>query len=722
MLLAFIPALINWGIAVYVYSRLPRNATSYVFGLFVVSLALWQTNDAIMRISASLHTALLWYGLLSFGVFLIVPFGMHFILFFTDKDRFAYSPFIIFLLYLPAIIFELFERSGLIKGSLPTVSTPFWGYVPMYTQSGLIEGIWIAGFAIAVSVMLFSYALRIWHIPQKRIQTLLIAIGFAIPTVQGTITQIIFPYILHLAPIPISSTVMSTFSIATLIAFTRFQFLQINPSVAARVIVKTITDMLVIATSEEKLTFINSTTEKLLGLKKDYVSSFTLRDLFPKETEDYKLFQEHVLTSLIHGKQIPSFISSFTTISGSTIPVLLSASPIPLDRKIKPGILLVAHDITHQKQMEERLQHAMENLKNTNHELEEEKAVFTSIGDGVIATDREGKITFINRTAQELLGLENEVLHKQFSEVISMEDEKGNGKKPMDLALQTAQKISSSNYLYIKNDGTKLPVSVTITPIILKGRVMGMLNIFRDISKEKEIDRAKTEFVSLASHELRSPPTTIKWYAELLLQRTAGPITDRQKIYLEQIYAASQRMIDLTNTLLNVSRIELGTLTITKEVVSIIEVLKHVMQGFQSQIAKKKLHLQEEYDTNIPSIQTDKKLLELIFQNLLSNAIKYTDKEGYITVVVRRDLTGTIRVKVHDTGYGIPLNQQSKIFTKLFRADNIRLQDPKGSGLGLYLVKSIIDRIGWKIWFTSEENKGTTFSVIIPTVDIYGKK
>ena len=172
-------------------------------------------------------------------------------------------------------------------------------------------------------------------------------------------------------------------------------------------------------------------------------------------------------------------------------------------------------------------------------------------------------------------------------------------------------------------------------------------------------------------------------------------------------------MIDLVNVLLNVSRIEMGTFVSELEETNIVEIAKSVCDEQKFQIKDKDLTLTENFSKDIPIFHTDKRFIRMIFQNLLSNSVKYTPQNGKIEFTISLDKQD-ILIKIFDTGYGIPKNQQGKIFTKLFRADNILDKDTSGTGLGLYIVKSIVEKLGGKIWFESEENKGTTFFITLP--------
>jgi signal transduction histidine kinase len=257
-------------------------------------------------------------------------------------------------------------------------------------------------------------------------------------------------------------------------------------------------------------------------------------------------------------------------------------------------------------------------------------------------------------------------------------------------------------------------VSSVIAPVVLNSKIVGAVEVFRDITREREMDKAKTEFVSLASHQLRTPLSAVNWYSEMLLAGDAGSVTPEQRKYIEEIYHGNLRMVDLVNTLLDVSRIELGTFTMESKPIDIIKLTKEIISEHKLHISEKKIHFSSSFEKNFFNIQIDPKILSMVIHNLLSNAIKYTAPQGKVHISLSFKRKGYVLLKCSDTGYGIPKAQQDKIFTKLFRADNVIGKDTQGTGLGLYIAKSIVEQCGGKIWFTSKENKGTVFFAELP--------
>lgn len=413
-----------------------------------------------------------------------------------------------------------------------------------------------------------------------------------------------------------------------------------------------------------------------------------------------------------------------------------SLEPIKnLEREVT-GLVLSLINVTARKSLEVRLeQHAREletRVMDRTYELEErfleiqrqnakDEAVLSSIGEGLIVTSADGCITMVNRQAKKMLGVSSEnVLQRPWHEVWRLEDENGAPipyeDRPLSLVLKFGRKaaVTSTTHVYaVRMDGTRFPVAITASPTILGEKIIGAVEVFRDTTQEILVDRAKSEFVALASHQLRTPPSIVNWHSEVLLSGDFGPLNDSQREYMQEIYRANKRMIDLINSLLNTSKIEMGTLTLDRRPLELGDMARSVAEEMQPLVERQNIRFSLDICDNMPPIDGDKKFVRMIFQNLLANAIKYTPTGG--SVDIRLECRGAnVLLTVADTGFGIPANQQEKIFTKLFRADNIRERDPDGSGLGLYIVRAIVKELGGSIWYTSEENKGTIFYVSIP--------
>lgn len=252
-----------------------------------------------------------------------------------------------------------------------------------------------------------------------------------------------------------------------------------------------------------------------------------------------------------------------------------------------------------------------------------------------------------------------------------------------------------------------------------------MMSWFFGKKKISQAQVEKDDFVSLSSHELRSPLSIIKWYTEILLDGDAGPLTDDQRKYLEVIESSNQRAIDLVRSLLNVSRLDLGTFSVLPEGISLDVLIEEVLESFKDSITQKHLSLTKDFDTSLAKVQLDKKLCSLILKNILSNAITFSKTDGSLSLTLRHVhpyakvegapiIEESLLFSVMDNGIGIPKSDMPKIFTKMFRASNVKDSEATGSGLGLYIIRSILDHVGGAVWFISEEGKGSTFYVTFP--------
>lgn len=244
----------------------------------------------------------------------------------------------------------------------------------------------------------------------------------------------------------------------------------------------------------------------------------------------------------------------------------------------------------------------------------------------------------------------------------------------------------------------------------------------RRIRKEQaELEQAKNEFLALASHQLRTPISAIAWYSEMMLHGDTGELKESQKTHVKQIYDSNQRSAAIVDAMITVSNLQAGALAMHFETVDIATLCRRVVNTQKDAIQdEKQLSVIEQYAA-LPKIDCDPSLMRTIIQNLLSNAFKYTPDGGQVTITTAPSderlaprSKGSFTVTVSDTGYGIPKNQQGKIFAKLFRASNIKAKDTDGTGLGLYIVKTILEQVGGRIEFSSEENNGSTFTVTLP--------
>ncbi len=330
-----------------------------------------------------------------------------------------------------------------------------------------------------------------------------------------------------------------------------------------------------------------------------------------------------------------------------------------------------------------------------------------------LTIDKEAEIIGCNKSALRFFGVvPEEIKTKNFFAYASEED--------VDLAKKFFNFYKSDvpiNKKEIrirtkKGDSKWVSLSIFLTKDSVTKEKNGLVTVF-DITDQKNLDQAKTEFVSLASHQLRTPLATIKWYVEMLNSNQLGQLNEKQMEYLNKMYSVNTEMIDLVDILLNVSRVEIGTLKVEKQSVNVPEIIDGILVELASQIDKKKINFNKKYNDGLTKIESDPRLLRIIIQNLITNAIKYNKDGGSVDIEIKNKFgMGQGSIIISDTGLGIPKEDQDKIFTKLFRAGNVKdVGSSQSTGLGLYLVKSIIESLGGSISFRSAEGAGSTFTL-----------
>lgn len=345
--------------------------------------------------------------------------------------------------------------------------------------------------------------------------------------------------------------------------------------------------------------------------------------------------------------------------------------------------------------------------------------LFESIGDGAITTDEFGKITRINTKALSILGYkESEILGEWLPkkvQVVTADNKIVNLiDRPITRAFLLGEPVSQKCF-YRTKEGKAIPVSINMSPIIHEGNPLGAIGVFRDISQEEEIDRMKSDFISLASHQLRTPLSTIKTYSHMLVDGLMGSLSLEQKKSLRTIIGASDRMNELIGTLLNITRIEGGTIQVTPKYVKLDSLAHEASREASLLASEQSISLVVRPGKGSLAVRTDPLLYKEIIVNLITNSIKYTPEGGCVTVKINRK-GDNIVTTVTDTGWGIPKAAQKDIFSKFYRASNVSRRETTGTGLGLYLVKGLVDELGGKIKFSSEEGKGTTFTLSLRAI------
>lgn len=358
-------------------------------------------------------------------------------------------------------------------------------------------------------------------------------------------------------------------------------------------------------------------------------------------------------------------------------------------------------------------------------EKAEYEAILASVGDGLIVTDKEGKVEFLSRVAENTLGwTTKDLVDKPLITVVQMEDENIQSipphERPLSRALSSGEKVSGT-YYYQRQDSTKFPAAVIVTPLIISGKIVGAIEVFRDVTRETELDRAKDEFISLASHELRTPMTAIKGLISMILHGNYGAINDGLKKPLENINLSSERQIHLINDLLDVSRLQTGKINYHLVNFALKQVLIEVAESLQPLVQQKNIALVCK-DIQDTLVQADVDWVKQVMSNLIGNAVKFTEK-GEISISTRTEQDFALVVVV-DTGVGIDPADQDKLFERFRQLRSPVSKKYVGSGLGLYISREVARKMGGDLRLEkSASGEGSTFVFTIPRADTpYAKK
>ncbi|MEI7498134.1 MAG: PAS domain S-box protein [Candidatus Falkowbacteria bacterium] len=360
----------------------------------------------------------------------------------------------------------------------------------------------------------------------------------------------------------------------------------------------------------------------------------------------------------------------------------------------------------------------IEDIKIKNEQITRERrkieTIINGIGDGVFVVDRQLNITLFNPVASLLSGYsEKEALGKKYNKILRFAQESSPGKIDEELisrVLSTGEiQFMPSKSIIINKNNEKISITESASPLRNdKDEIIGCVVVFRDATKEREVDKAKSEFVSLASHQLKTPLTGIMWMTELLLKEK---LSLNQGDYVNNVNRSAKKLIRLVDDLLNVSHIDTGRkFDIVLEKVDLVALIKDVIADNQVSAEKKGVVFRHEHQLNKMIVNVDPEKFKQVIDNLINNAVKYSKTNGNVTVECRKSETDVV-IMITDNGIGIPKNQQNRMFEKFFRADNAAKSATDGTGLGLYIAKSIVEAHEGRIWFESSENHGTTFYV-----------
>jgi PAS domain S-box-containing protein len=404
------------------------------------------------------------------------------------------------------------------------------------------------------------------------------------------------------------------------------------------------------------------------------------------------------------------------------------ASPIALGTKAL-GVLIVSgredefgeHDIKILNVVASRLAVLIENANlyhDVNSRRERWEAVFKFTEEGIIIFDGSGKVVGFNPAASKLTGCKaDEAIGKDFTKVVKSVSQEGVNLaaiSPIHQVITEGKTIAKSQQLIESVDAEQLWTEISYSPIMdNNGKVTSGLAIIRNIQKDREVEEIKSDFISIVSHELRTPLSAIKGFLSMIINKDFGELNDKQFHFLNRVYQSNQRMVDLVEDLLDASHIESGKINLVQNPTAPEAVINDVVGELASKGFERQILLKVKRRQRLPLVLADENRLRQILTNLIDNAIKYSFPKG--EVVIDFKVSGDeLITSISDNGVGISPAQVERIFQKFGRVYNPMSVQAGGSGLGLYIVKRLVESHGGKIWATGKEGKGSKFSFSLP--------
>ncbi|MDP2720742.1 MAG: PAS domain S-box protein [bacterium] len=707
-LLSYLAFVTNSVVIYLIISKGSKDTINRWFIFTVLALLPWSLSETLSRLSVTTTAAGFWETVGIIGWVFVSPLFLSFTLAYIGKDNVLSKFSTLALLFLPAVFFLFLGWTT----DLVNVNTPssyhrvFWGW-----ESPTAPLFWLAiawlDFLFVISIgLLARYWLRLKN-KKRRTQTALIIFGVLVPVVGGSITNGLLP-ILHIQIFQAAVMLTTVMSITITYAMIRYKLFVINPATAVINIVDTMHEILIVFNLDGIIEFVNPAVKDVLGYEKEDLVGSHLNRLFKG---NWQLFSEKYLKTLYEGQTITGAELDLIAADGTKKPVNFSASVLKDSNGVIYGVVGVATDISKIRALFTDIT-AERNKLNTTIE---------SIADGVLAIDFEGNVITINPAALKMLGFsESDIVGKNIDNLVkASEDDKSIWFKDFipHRKLESDEIVYQKDNLKIITDYNKqLYVNLTASAIREGEDVgLGAIITLNDVSKEKELEEMKLDFVSMAAHELRTPLTAIRGYLSVLQEEVKKSLPKEQRSFLDKAFISSSQLAALVENLLSVSRIERGAMKIEAVAQNWKSLLQELVSNYVPLSKEKGINLSLNCSADLPPVLVDKFRISEVVSNLLGNALNYTKAGGSVEISSQYDpKAGKVATTLTDTGQGIPASALPHLFTKFFRVSGVLEQGSKGTGLGLYISKAIVNMHGGDIWVDSTLGKGSRFSFTIP--------
>jgi PAS domain S-box-containing protein len=488
-------------------------------------------------------------------------------------------------------------------------------------------------------------------------------------------------------------------------------------------ILNTVIEALFLLDQEGIINALNPAAERLFGYQASELLGRSMSQLIPELLSSQRSDDADIITSV--GVDIEH---AGIRKDGSTLPLRLDLSEFSYNGELLH--LALIRDDTANKMAQEMLQETLQQTQETLEALELERevsekhrseirAIINTSVDAMALVSTNGTFRGIDTQFSEFFAIqESQIKDRNWSEMIPLVGRIfENPSEVLELLANTApDKELEFHTLLTQRWPQHRELDLISRPVTTRhGRHIGRLYNFRDVTHEREVDRMKTQFVSMVSHELRTPLTSIKGFTEMILDEDAGEINEEQREFLSIVEANADRLIALVNDLLDISRIESGRVQLKLEQADLNEMMTIVVATMDHLIEEKSQTLELNVDQDLPQVKLDRDRIIQVLTNLVSNAYKYTQEGGLIRLTIEQS-GQFVRFAVADNGFGISEKDQEQLFTRFFRVDSALTRQIGGTGLGLNIVKTIIEMHGGEVAVDSELGVGSTFVFTIPLV------
>jgi PAS domain S-box-containing protein len=728
-LLHFASFIIHTYLAVRIFTFDSKSPINRSAALLLACFAIWSLGMMFMSEAASppFFISVIWriysVGWIAFPSFILLLY-----IYISKNSRLLLWPGTLPLLVMPPVLFIALNCTGFIMA--PPLHDAFGWHLNWI--NGIAPVLFFAYYISFILLGLFfliKYAVRVKNSRYKSFALVIIACSI-LSLFLGTYIRVILPEFFHtngtMPDITDMSLVIMAFSFYY--ALSRRGLFNITPATAAENIIAGMGEALMLLNDYFEIVYSNEAATTLLGFSKDEFIGMTYNSLFAAKDRTNSWIKEVLIKESLHGLE-----TELVSKSGAFIPVLLTTSLIKNEDDIA-GAVCIASDIREMKR-------AAEELKTLHTAVEQSPS-------SVAITDISGSIIYCNPKFTEITGYRrDEVLGKKMSLLVS-------GMQELPFYQELWKTVSSGREWHgmlqnKRKDSSLVWVSESISPIKNSdGSIISYISIMEDITEQrnaqqaikesyeelKELDTMKSSFTSMVSHELRTPITSIQGFLVFLLAGVAGKITPQQKEYLEIIKNNSDRLLRLINDLLDTAKMESGTFTISKKYVEVNSLVSACVKDLRALLIKKSIGIFINGANDKIYMEADEYRLSQSLINLLNNAIKFSPYNSTITISLARidekkyavpphAFTSQLKegpyvfISVSDQGNGIDEDKLRKVFERYYQAENINTRSAQGTGLGLNIVKNIVELHGGAVWAESRgRGTGATFVILLPEI------